>query len=327
MSDPTPKVTVIVPNYNHAPYLRQRLESIFNQTYTDFEVILLDDASTDSSRDILAEYASRSNVRTEFNEANSGVPFRQWNKGVSMAQAEYVWIAESDDYAEPEFLAMMVERLDANPSAGLACCGTHIECDDPAMLKLMMPGPAWFDYARWEKDFDASGRDECARFMVISQVIPNASAVMFRRGVYQQVGGAPEDFRMCGDYAMWTRMLLLSDLCFVARKMNHFRLHQRTVRWELRHDAERLKEEYRVVREILDHCDVDPMSLDKACERRLRLAFYYLIERPAQPMWRKFFSVVGASRSIDTRARRRCMKLLYEEWRWGRWSRGREMRS
>ncbi len=95
-----PTVSVIVPNYNHARYLRQRIESVLRQTYQDFEVILLDDCSTDDSRSILSSYAGDPRVRMEFNEVNSGSTFKQWNKGVRLARGEYVWIAESDDYAD-----------------------------------------------------------------------------------------------------------------------------------------------------------------------------------------------------------------------------------
>src|SRR5260370_20691240 len=95
-----PTVSVIIPNYNHARYLRQRIESVLRQTYQDFEVILLDDCSTDDSRSILSSYAGDSRVRMEFNEVNSGSTFKQWNKGVRLARVEYVWIAESDDYAD-----------------------------------------------------------------------------------------------------------------------------------------------------------------------------------------------------------------------------------
>ena len=82
--DVAPLVSIIVPNYNHALYLRERLDTIYNQTYPNFEVILLDDCSTDDSRDILEEYAERysKNTRILFNDVNSGSVFQQWNKGL-----------------------------------------------------------------------------------------------------------------------------------------------------------------------------------------------------------------------------------------------------
>src|SRR5215472_5279718 len=118
----SPKVSVVVPNYNHARFLRQRLGSIVEQTYQDFELILLDDCSTDDSRTILEEYMHDARVRLEFNQTNSGNAFKQWNRGMTLAQGEYVWVAESDDYADPQLLERLVTVLDANPAVMLAYC-------------------------------------------------------------------------------------------------------------------------------------------------------------------------------------------------------------
>lgn len=91
-------VSIIIPNYNHAAFLQQRLNSVFQQTYQNFEVILLDDASTDASVAILNEYKDHPKVsHLVINERNSGSPFKQWQKGIALAKGEYVWIAESDD--------------------------------------------------------------------------------------------------------------------------------------------------------------------------------------------------------------------------------------
>src|SRR5262245_48768001 len=116
-----PTVSVIVPNYNHERYLRKRVESILAQTWPDFELILLDDCSTDSSRETLQSYAGDPRVRVEFNERNSGT-FAQWNKGVRMARGRYIWIAESDDYADATFLERLVGVLEADPAITLAYC-------------------------------------------------------------------------------------------------------------------------------------------------------------------------------------------------------------
>src|ERR1041384_7243968 len=111
-----PAVSVIIPNYNHARYLRRRVESVLGQTYQDFEVILLDDGSTDDSRGIIASYEGDARVTIAMNAANSGSVFKQWNKGVQMARGRYVWIAESDDYAGPGFLMRMRKSTRLNSS-------------------------------------------------------------------------------------------------------------------------------------------------------------------------------------------------------------------
>src|ERR1700722_2974587 len=103
-----PKVSVIIPNYNHAPYLRQRIDTVLGQTLQDFELILMDDCSTDDSRSIIAEYANDPRIRIELNKKNSGGTFKQWKKGIALAQGEYVWIAESDDYSDRRFLEKLI---------------------------------------------------------------------------------------------------------------------------------------------------------------------------------------------------------------------------
>ena len=96
------KVSVIIPNYNHAKFLKQRIDTVINQTYRDFEIIIIDDCSTDNSREIIEEYASRYHfISGYFNTSNSGSPFTQWDSGVNKAKGEFIWIAESDDFAEP----------------------------------------------------------------------------------------------------------------------------------------------------------------------------------------------------------------------------------
>ena len=81
-----PLVSIVVPNYNHGKYLKERLNSIFNQTYSNYEVILLDDFSTDSSKKILSEYSENPKVsQCVLNETNSGNIFIQWNKGIALA--------------------------------------------------------------------------------------------------------------------------------------------------------------------------------------------------------------------------------------------------
>jgi glycosyltransferase involved in cell wall biosynthesis len=99
------KVSVIIPNYNHADYLPARIDSVLQQTHQNLEVILMDDCSSDNSREIITRYAAQdARIRVVLNEQNSGSTFKQWNKGIALARGEYIWIAESDDVADSTFL-------------------------------------------------------------------------------------------------------------------------------------------------------------------------------------------------------------------------------
>lgn len=109
-----PLVSVIIPNYNHAPFLKERIDSVLNQTYRNFEVILLDDCSTDNSREIIESYRGQEKIsHIEYNAANSGSTFKQWEKGINFAKGEWIWIAESDDVADINFINELIVETDA----------------------------------------------------------------------------------------------------------------------------------------------------------------------------------------------------------------------
>ncbi|WP_179319489.1 glycosyltransferase family 2 protein [Winogradskyella helgolandensis] len=119
-------VSVILPNYNHEAFLQERLDSIFNQTYQNYEVIILDDCSTDNSLKILDRYKYHTKVSHFIvNTTNSGSPFKQWKKGLDLAQGDYIWIAESDDFCDFNFLESQLDYLknvDVTVSETLTYC-------------------------------------------------------------------------------------------------------------------------------------------------------------------------------------------------------------
>ena len=146
------------------------------------EIILLDDASTDNSRAILQKFSSEeSRARFIPNTQNSGSTFKQWRKGLSQARGKYVWVAESDDAAEPAFLETLVEKLEANPGLSLAYC--QLQMVSPNGEKLGTPEEPWLseiDPLRWKTDFVNDGIDEIRRSLVVKNTILNASGVVFR---------------------------------------------------------------------------------------------------------------------------------------------------
>lgn len=120
------KISVIVPNYNHASYLKQRIGSILNQTYQDFELIILDDCSTDNSKEIIEQYRDYPKVKQiVYNTENSGSTFKQWNKGIELSRGEFVWIAESDDFAEPNLLEKLMTGIESDNNIAIAYCQSN----------------------------------------------------------------------------------------------------------------------------------------------------------------------------------------------------------
>jgi glycosyltransferase involved in cell wall biosynthesis len=210
------------------------LRSIFDQTCQDFEVIYLDDCSTDNSEEIVAEVASDGRIRCFRNARNSGSPFIQINKGVRLARGELIWIAEADDYADPEFLESLVPVLSGNPLVGLVYCRSMvIDEEDKVITSIGNCGKYLPVGERWERDFVRNGMQECREFLIYDNTIPNVSAVLFRRNIFQQIGYADESMKLCGDWLTWINMLMISDIAFVAKPLNYFRWHTLSVRFKI----------------------------------------------------------------------------------------------
>jgi len=260
-----PIVSVVVPNYNHARYLRQRIDSVMGQTYQDFEAILLDDGSTDESRSVLSEYAKDPRVRIEFNETNSGT-FKQWNKGVALARGRYVWLAESDDYADAHLLERLVSRLDAEPSAVLSYCRSWRVSADGGLhgyLDTYLPD---LGSQKWAGDFWTDGAEECRKYLVFCNTVLSASSVLFRREVYLQVGGADEKLVFCGDWKTWASMALTGGtISYVGEPLNYYRYHDASVTERSLRNGVWAFEALQVVGWILQRVAIDETAKKKLC--------------------------------------------------------------
>ncbi len=266
-ADSHPRVSVVVPNYNHESFLASRLQSVFDQTWQDFEVIYLDDASTDGSNAVAEEFTADPRFRMVINEENSGSPFVQWNRGVSLARGDLVWIAESDDLAEPDLLHRLVAALDANPHGGLAYCKSQPIDSQGKFLasNLVWPDPA--EASHWQGDYVNDGRDEIRRFMVLRCTIPNASAVVFRKQVYDDAGGAPLDYSYAGDWLTWLKILLRSDICYVDSPLNYHRKHDSTITAGAALDGRWAEECYRILSFLMGELEIPHLQLERVRDR------------------------------------------------------------
>lgn len=222
-----PLVSIIVPNFNHSQFLCERLDSIYNQTYTNFEVILLDDCSTDNSRDILMKYANQhsDNTRTIFNTTNSGRVFEQWNKGISSANGELIWIAESDDYCELNFLEKMV-GLFCYSSVKLAFARS-IFMQDGKQIWSTEEYLHDLENLKWEKPFYMSAHDLVQNGFAIHNIIPNVSSVVFKNvgQITPEVKQICQDMQLSGDWIFYLNMIKGGVVAYTNETTNYYRIH------------------------------------------------------------------------------------------------------
>lgn len=237
-------VSVIVPNYNHAPFLVERLESIYNQTYKNIEVILLDDCSTDNSREILSSYAEKysNNTITLFNEVNSRRVFKQWNKGLEAAKGELIWIAESDDYCELDFLEKMT-ALFKYDSVMLAFARSVFMQEGE---KIWSTEEYLHDLPRlkWDQPFYMSANDLVENGFAIHNVIPNVSSAVFRNtGVIpEEVQNICSSMQLSGDWIFYLNMIKGSVVAYTNDTTNYYRIHPQSTSLKIQKTEDYYKE-------------------------------------------------------------------------------------
>jgi hypothetical protein len=237
-------ISVIVPNYNHARYLDERLTSILEQRLRPDEIIFLDDGSSDGSLEIARAWQARSPIHFAIavNAMNSGSPFKQWAKGIESAAGDLVWIAESDDSSYPRFLERMAAAF-MDPEVAVAYCDSEVIGTEGEILSStyrFYTDP--LSETKWLAGYVETGPREIAEALAIKNTIPNVSAVLFRRDALNEGLSAAEGFRYCGDWAIYVACLRNGKIAFCPRALNKHRRPPGSLTQEGERDAQGVRE-------------------------------------------------------------------------------------
>lgn len=213
-------LSVIIPNYNHAPYLKQRIESILSQTWHDFEIIILDDCSTDNSRQVIENYRNHPKVsKVLYSETNGGIAFKQWQKGIELAKGEWVWIAESDDWCENNFLETLINGIKSTTAIAVA-----------QSVVISFKGKIlWESHADY-LERSIAGTDFVNNKMLLDNFgIPNASMCIFKKNLYFNIDKEFTSYKFCGDLLFWILIALQGEVFVSGKYLNYFRKHDKDV--------------------------------------------------------------------------------------------------
>lgn len=210
-------ISIIIPNYNHAPFLKQRIESVLNQSYQKFEVILLDDKSLDNSWEILQSYKSHEKVSHCLrNDTNSGNAFKQWKKGIELAKGDFIWLAESDDFCDLSFLSSVVEALQSTKADVVFCKSMFVDehNTEKGLQAINLP--------RGTHEGDLFVK----KHMYFDNLLINASAVVFRKSLISHDWDPLKvKFRLSGDWYFWVSILKGKTLFYIDKPLNYYRKH------------------------------------------------------------------------------------------------------
>lgn len=255
-----PLVTVITPSYNHRSFLRDRIASICGQTLSDFEWIILDDASTDGSQELLLEASGEdSRIRLLLHDRNAGL-VETMREAAEIARGSFIYRAESDDYCEPYFLEQLVNAIESGSNVGFSFCRT---------LSLDQSGSYWGGLGQPRENRIFKGSDLFERLLRNNFVC--GGSVVIRRELFEAVGGfGVEPFRRACDWHLSLRLNLRCDAAYVAAPLAYHRIHDQNFDSSARAtaDVESLTlETYGIVDDVLRRSTL-PLHLQERLRRR-----------------------------------------------------------
>lgn len=254
-----PRVSVVTPSFNHAAFLPERLASIRAQTYEDFEWIIIDDASTDESGEILRAAAAEDNrIRLVINVQNEGVGATTAS-AIALASGDYVYRAESDDVCAPTLLGVLVGLLDEHPAAAIAFSKT-VEIRDRF---------------QWYGDWPLSGDGfmDAHRFLQMlseGNFVPGPTT-MCRRQALLDVGGFGSSVcRVACDWDTWLRLALDHGAAWTSAVLGGHRWHGQNASSE---SLELLEERYRIVNDVFSRLPSDNSLQQTAAASRRSISY------------------------------------------------------
>lgn len=233
------KLSIIVPSYNHAKFLKERLDSIQKQTFKDWELIIIDDCSSDESIVILEDFSNTNKDKVKHfvvNKTNSGSGYFSWQRGIELAETKYIWIAETDDYSEPTFLEELVKILDQNDKLSLVFCGSNYVEDNKII----------YDSNKRTKDLNVeTGKCKimsCEIFlnrMPFDTYIANGSSVVFRKPT-KKIDIELFNNKQSSDLFLWSFLIQDSEFAFLNKNLNFFRRHEHSTTTQLNISSKKL---------------------------------------------------------------------------------------
>ncbi len=228
-----PAISVVFTSYNHKEYLSQALDALLNQTFTNFELIIIDDCSSDGSRDILKEYAAKdSRIKLYLNDKNSGSYVISTNYGASLAVAPYIIFEQCDDWAEANQLELLYEAIQKN-NVGVAFSSSNMVDETGAFIDSDFNSRS-LEFQRQNQSDRMIPCNVAYRYLLESCIIPNLSAAIVSRALFERLGGLSKDYLVLADWDFWLRLALLTDFYYIRKPLNNFRQHKNTIRSSIR---------------------------------------------------------------------------------------------
>lgn len=216
-------LSIVIPSYNHALYIGEAIESVINQTYQNWELLIIDDGSKDNSIDVIEQFVKKDSRIRLIVQENAGA-HNAINRGLGMANGKYLAILNSDDIYEEDRFAIMIEEMEKNPELEFTC--SYINIINSKGKKLGVK-EGWKNMESWlvpnrEKSFAAT--DSFKLNLIMGNFTATTSNFLFTRSVYEKVGGM-RNLRFAHDWDFALRVAEVAECKLIEKPLLRYRVH------------------------------------------------------------------------------------------------------
>ena len=266
------KVSVVLPNYNYADHMVDRIQTIFDQNYPIFELVILDDKSPDNSVEVIRDFLESSGrIATLIeNKVNSGNTFKQWMKGLKLCRGDLIWIAEADDLSSAEFLSCTVNSF-AESTCLAFTDSAQIDEHGNEIADSYNYYYQGINDKLFEGSFSMPGDEFCKAAMSVKNPILNVSSVVWsRQALYESLDSAYSDvvsYRVAGDWRLYIDVLLKAEsfVSYISRPLNIHRRHASSVTHSLDYKShlDEVKSIHRYIKSHINLTSDESDSMDE----------------------------------------------------------------
>ncbi len=207
-----PKVSVIIPTYNSGHFLVEAINSVLDQTYKDIEVVVVDDGSTDNTREVLKSFGDR--IKCIFQENQGAYAAR--NRGLKEAGGEFIGVIDHDDMWLPEKLEKQMKLFEKDPELGFVCSATHTINENGEITGC------------WRRPKHCQDTFDC---LFETNFAFNLTGVI-RRQCMDAVGGWDSSLKFAGDYDLWLRLAKRFRFQYLDEPLALYRIHEKSITQE-----------------------------------------------------------------------------------------------
>lgn len=233
---PAAKVSVCIPTYNGAKYLAEAIASVLNQTLTDFELIIVDDCSTDGTEAVARSFTDE-RIKHFKNPVRLGL-VGNWNRCVELARGQYVSVFHHDDVMMPENLEEKVQLLDKNPTVGMVHSNVHQIGAGGELIS-----ECWYFKPEPEDEGVHEGLEYLRRLLTGVNIVC-CPGVVVRREIFETLAGFDGRLPFTADWEMWMRIAAFHDVGYLVKALVRYRRHEANETWKFL-GAKELEHAYR----------------------------------------------------------------------------------